>query len=86
MPCIDDEGDSDDDKGDDVNDTRKPVPQGEDQRKALEESEKNANRKQPENYKEEATDDKIVEIGPDLEDDPIKGIDPPEPEPAKGDR
>ena len=41
-------------------------------------SEKNANRKQPENYKEEETDDKIVEIGSDLEDDPIKGIDPPE--------
>ena len=54
----------------------KPVrPQ--DQRKALEESEKNANRKQPENYQEAATDDKIVEIGPDLQDDPIKGLDTP---------
>ena len=61
-----------------MNATQKPGPQGEDQRKSLEESEKNANRKQPENYKEEETEDKIVEIGPDLEDDPIKGIDPPE--------
>lgn len=47
------------------------------QRKALEDSERAAARKQPGSYKEEATDDKIVEIGPDLEDDPIKGIDPP---------
>jgi len=61
-----------------MNATQKPGPQDEDQRKALEESEKNANRKQPENYKEEETEDKIVEIGPDLEDDPIKGIDAPE--------
>ncbi len=57
---------------------QKPGSTGQDQRKALEESEKNAKRKQPENYKEEATEDKIVEIGPDLQDDPIKGIDPPE--------
>jgi hypothetical protein len=61
-----------------MNETQKPGPQGEDQRKALEESEKNAKRKQPENYKEHETDEKIVEIGPDLENDPIKGIDPPE--------
>jgi hypothetical protein len=63
---------------------QKPVTQGEDQlkaedqRKALAESEKHANRKQPENYKEEETEDKVVEIGPDVEEDPIKGIDPPE--------
>ena len=61
-----------------MNETSKPSPQGKDQRKALEESEKEANRKQPGSYQEEATDDKIVEIGPDLKDDPIKGIDPPE--------
>ena len=61
-----------------MNSTQTPGPQGEDQRKALEESEKNAKRKQPENYKKEETEDKIVEIGPDLENDPIKGIDPPE--------
>jgi len=58
--------------------SQKPGPQQQDQRKALEESEKNANRKQPENYQEAATDDKVVEIGPDLEKDPIKGIDAPE--------
>lgn len=55
-----------------------PKPGGQqDQRKALEESEKNANRKQPENYQEAATDDKVVEIGPDLEKNPIKGLDSP---------
>ena len=58
--------------------TEEPRPQGDDQRKALEESEKQANRNQPENYKEEETAEKIVEIGRDLEDDPIKGIDPPD--------
>jgi hypothetical protein len=65
-------------EGGGMNSTHTPDPQGEDQRKALEESEKNAKRTQPENYKEKETDEKIVEIGPDLEDDPIKGIDPPE--------
>lgn len=57
---------------------QQPGTPGQDQRKALEESEKNAKRTQPENYQETATDDKIVEIGPDLENDPIKGIDAPE--------
>jgi len=61
-----------------MNSTQTPDPQSEDQRKALEESEKSAKRKQPENYKKEETEDKIVEIGPDLENNPIKGIDPPE--------
>jgi hypothetical protein len=70
-------------RGDRMSATQKPGSP-EDQRKALEESEKNAKRKQPENYKEAETGDKIVEIGNDLEDDPIKGIDPP-PRP-KGDR
>lgn len=50
---------------------------GQAQRKALEDSEREAARKQPGSYKEEASDDKIVEIGPDLKDDPIKGMDPP---------
>jgi hypothetical protein len=54
------------------------VPTPQDQRKVLEESEKNANRKQPENYQETATEDKVVEIGPDLQKDPIKGLDAPE--------
>ena len=57
---------------------QKPDTQGEGQRKALEESEKKATRQQPENFKDESTDDKVVEIGPDLKKDPIKGIDPPE--------
>ena len=61
-----------------MNATQNPGPHNEDQRKALEESEKEAKRKQPENYKEKETDEKIVEIGPDLQNDPIKGIDPPE--------
>jgi hypothetical protein len=65
-------------EGDGMNSTQTPDPQGDDQRKALEESEKNAKRTQPENYKEKETEEKIVEIGTDLEDDPIKGIDPPE--------
>jgi hypothetical protein len=49
-----------------------------DQRKALEQSEKKAAEKQPGSYKEKATDEKLVEIGPDLADNPIKGIDPAE--------
>ena len=52
------------------------------QRAALERSEKKAAEKHPENFKDEATDDKIVEIGPDLTDAPIKGIDPDAKEPA----
>ena len=57
--------------------TREPAP-GQGQREALEESEKKAAEKQPENFKDKATEDKRVEIGPDLTDAPIKGIDPPE--------
>jgi hypothetical protein len=64
--------------------TQKPGTESQDQRKALEESEKNASRKQRENYKKDSTDDKIVEVGPDLEQEPIKGIDPRER--PKGDR
>ena len=58
--------------------SQKPASQQQEQREALEISEKNANRKQPENYQETATEDKIVEIGPDLDKDPIKGLDAPE--------
>ena len=46
------------------------------QRAALEQSEKKAAEKHPENFKDEETDEKIVEIGPDLTEAPIKGIDP----------
>jgi hypothetical protein len=63
--------------------SQKTGSQQQDQRKQLEESEKKANRKQPENYQEAATDDKIVEIGQDLEKDPIKGLDAPEGEDGK---
>lgn len=52
------------------------------QRAALEKSEKKAAEKHPENFKDEATDDKIVEIGPDLTEAPIKGIDPERREPG----
>ena len=34
--------------------------------------------KQPQNFKDKATDEKLVEIGPDVTDAPIKGIDPAE--------
>ncbi|MEO7853099.1 MAG: hypothetical protein ABIR94_12725 [Rubrivivax sp.] len=49
-----------------------------DQREALERSEKEAARTEPKNFRDEATDDKVVEIGPDKQDNPIKGIDPDE--------
>ena len=48
------------------------------QRDALAESEKKADLHQPENYKEKETADKLVEIGPDVTQSPIKGIDPSE--------
>lgn len=48
-----------------------------DQREALSKSERNASREQPENFKPEETDDKVVEILPiDGSDGAIKGIDP----------
>ena len=53
-------------------------PRAIDQREALEESEKEAAREQPENFKDEETEEKVVEIGPDMTDDPIHGIDPEE--------
>lgn len=49
-----------------------------DQREALEQSEKEAAREWPENFKDEETEEKVVEIGPDMTDDPIHGIDPDE--------
>ncbi|MEO8059694.1 MAG: hypothetical protein ABI671_15375 [Burkholderiales bacterium] len=56
--------------------TKTPRVSDEAQRIALEKSEKKAAQKHPENFKDDATDEKIVEIGPDLRDAPIKGIDP----------
>lgn len=54
-----------------------------DQREALEESEKEAAREWPENFRDEENDEKVVEIGPDMTDDPIHGIDPDEKDPPK---
>ena len=51
---------------------------GQQQRDALEQSEKDATRKQPENFRDDANADKVVDIGADKTKDPIKEIDPPE--------
>ena len=58
--------------------------QDDSQRQALERSEKKAAEPQPENYKDKETEEKLVEIGPDVTDDPIKGIDPEPKSPGKG--
>lgn len=54
------------------------TPRPEDQRKELDESFERSTEQQPENYRGEATDDKVVEIGPDKTKAPIRGIDAPE--------
>ena len=43
---------------------------------ALEESMKKALEQQPEGFKDVPTSEKVVEVGPELTADPIKGIDP----------
>ena len=48
------------------------------QRDMLKHSERKAAQHQPENFKDEETEEKLVEIGPDVTNAPIKGIDPPE--------
>jgi hypothetical protein len=53
-----------------------PGSQPDPQREALRRSEKKADEAQPENFKDAETAEKIVEIGPDLDEAPIKGIDP----------
>ena len=53
------------------------------QRDALKRSEKKAAERQPENFKDEATEDKRVEIGPDPTNAPIHGIDPPQSAPPE---
>lgn len=55
-----------------------PDAAGDNQRETLEQSERRASEKQPDNYKDESTDEKVVEVGGDLTADPIKGIDPDE--------
>jgi len=60
----------------------KPDPAGtpgsKDQREKLEESFEKSTAKQPESFRDEATDDKTVEIPPDKTKDPIRGIDAPQ--------
>lgn len=46
------------------------------QREALRRSEKQADRAQPENFKDAETAEKIVEIGPDVAEARIKGMEP----------
>jgi hypothetical protein len=58
--------------------TEQPSAQDDDQREALEQSEKKATEQQPDNFKDKATYEKVIEIGPDMTDAPIQGIDPPE--------
>lgn len=55
---------------------QQPKVPAEEQRRSLRQSEKEAAKKQPENFKDKETDEKLVEIGPDPTDAPIKGIDP----------
>jgi len=55
-----------------------PAADAPSQREALEQSERAATEQQPDNFRDEANAEKIVEIGPDKTDDPIKHIDPPE--------
>ena len=52
-----------------------PGTQDDGQRKALAESEKKATEQQPESFKDKAPEKKVVEVGPDMADAPIKGID-----------
>lgn len=56
--------------------TRKPDAEG--QREALEESFEKATARQPETFRDEANEDKTVEIPPDKTKTPIRGIDAPE--------
>ena len=46
------------------------------QREALRRSERKAAEQQPGSFKDAETAEKVVEIGPDLQDAPIEGIDP----------
>ena len=56
--------------------TRTTTPPEGNQREALNEAQKKANEEQPGSYKEQETDDKIVEIPPKGSDEkPIRGLD-----------
>ena len=54
------------------------TPAGKDQREALEDSFEKSTAKQPETFRDEANEDKSVEIPPDKTKTPIRGIDAPE--------
>jgi hypothetical protein len=53
-----------------------PTRGAKDQREALKRSERNATTTEPQNFRDEANADKVVEIPPDKENAPIQGIDP----------
>jgi hypothetical protein len=54
------------------------------QREALKRSEKKAAKAQPNNFKDEEPADKAVEVGPELNHAPIRGIDPERRSPGLG--
>jgi hypothetical protein len=54
------------------------TPGNKDQRDKLEESMEKSTAKQPETFRDDANQDKVVEIGPDKTKAPIHGIDAPE--------
>lgn len=56
--------------------TEQPSVRNDGQRQALERAEKKATEQQPGSFKDKSTGEKVVEIGPDVTDAPIKGIDP----------
>ena len=60
-----------------------PLPRAADQREQLRRSEKAADEDRPENFKDVETARKIVEIGPDMTQAPIEGIDPAERSPGR---
>ena len=56
--------------------TNQPQTPGDDQREALEQSEREAAKQQPGSFRDEAMDDKIVEIPPvGPNEQPIRGLD-----------
>jgi hypothetical protein len=61
-----------------MNSTPQAQTGGKDQRERLEKSFEKSTEPHPETFKDEANEDKQVEIGPDPTKKPIKGIDPPE--------
>lgn len=48
------------------------------QRETLRRSQRKATEQEPQNFRDESNADKTVEVGPDMTDKPIEGVDPPE--------